>query len=108
MMAYRQMLLDEESSELVLINTHQGLYHYIRLSFGVASSPAVFQTAVDSILLGMPHMICFLNDILIIDYRVPLRYSIICDNMQSNRNIIMTTGLINYFIKESINLHERD
>lgn len=61
--AYQQMLLDEESSELVVINTHQGLYCYTRLPFGVASAPAVFQRAMDSILQGMSHVICFLDDI---------------------------------------------
>jgi len=63
--AYQQMLLDEESSKLVVINTHQGLYCYTGLPFGVASAPAVFQRAMDSILQGMPHVICFLDDILI-------------------------------------------
>ena len=41
--AYQQMLLDEASSKLVAINTHQGLYQFTRLSFGVASAPAVFR-----------------------------------------------------------------
>ena len=63
--AYQQMLLDKESSKLVVINTHQGLYRYTRLPFGVASAPAVFQRAMDSILQGIPHVICYIDDILI-------------------------------------------
>ena len=63
--AYQQMLLDEESSKYVTINTHKGLYEYTRLPFGVASAPAVFQRAMDSILQGIPHVICYLDDILI-------------------------------------------
>ena len=59
------MLLDEESSKLIVINTHQGLYRYTRLPFGVASAPAVFQRAMDSILQGMSHVICYIDDILI-------------------------------------------
>ena len=56
--AYQQMMLDEESSKMVVVNTHQVLYHYTRLPFGVASAPAVFQRAMDSILQGMSHVIC--------------------------------------------------
>ena len=63
--AYQQMLLDKESSKLVVINTHQGLYRYTRLPFGVALAPAVFQRAMDSILQGMSHVICYIDDILI-------------------------------------------
>ena len=63
--AYQQMMLDEESSKMVVVNTHQGLYHYTRLPFGVASAPAVFQRAMDSILQGMSHVICYVDDILI-------------------------------------------
>ena len=63
--AYQQMLLDNESSKLVVINAHQGLYCYTRLPFGVASAPAVFQRAMDSILQGMSHVICYIDDILV-------------------------------------------
>ena len=47
---YQQMLLDEDSSKLVVINTQQGLYRYTRLPIGVTSASAVFQKAMDSIL----------------------------------------------------------
>ena len=63
--AYQQMLLDDASAKLVTINTHQGLYEYTRLPFGVASAPAVFQRAMDTILRGIPQVICYLDDILI-------------------------------------------
>ena len=63
--AYQQMLLDDDSGKLVIINTHQGLNRYTRLLFRVASAPAVFQRAMDSILQGMSHVICYINNILI-------------------------------------------
>ena len=63
--AYQQMLLDESSSEMVTINTTKGLFRYTRLPFGVASAPAVFQKTMDTILQGMQHVICYLDDILI-------------------------------------------
>ena len=50
---------------MVVVNTHQGLYRYNRLPFGVASAPAVFQRAMDSILQGMSHVICYIDDILV-------------------------------------------
>ena len=55
--AYQQMQLDPDSAKLVTINTHQGLYQCNRLPFGVASAPAIFQRAMDSILQGIPYVI---------------------------------------------------
>ena len=63
--AYQQMMLDEESAKLVTVNMHQGLYQFYRLLFGVESAPAIFQRAMDSILQGLPFVICYLNDILV-------------------------------------------
>ena len=63
--AYQQMLLDDESAKLVTLNTHKGLYKCTRLPFGVASAPAVFQRAMDSILHGIPHVVCYIDDILV-------------------------------------------
>ena len=63
--AYQQMLLDEDSARLVTLNTHQGLYQCNRLPFGVASAPAVVECAMDSILQGIPYVICYLDDILV-------------------------------------------
>ena len=63
--AYQQVPLDEASAKLVTVNTHQGLYEYTRLPFGVASAPAVFQRIMDTLLQGIPHVICYLDDILV-------------------------------------------
>ena len=62
--AYKQMLLDDDSKDLVTINTHRGLYRYTRLPFGIASAPAVFQRTMDIILQGIPRIICCIDDIL--------------------------------------------
>ena len=62
---YQQMPLDEESRKFVTINTHWGLCRYTRLPFGIASAPALFQKAMDTILQGIPHTICYLDDILV-------------------------------------------
>lgn len=63
--AYQQMQLHLLSKELVTINTHKGLFCYTRLPFGVASAPAIFQRAMDSILQGIPRVNCYIDDILI-------------------------------------------
>ena len=63
--AYQQMALDNQSRELVTINTHKGLYRYTRLPFGVASTPAIFQKTMDTVLQGLPKVICYLDDILV-------------------------------------------
>nr|XP_023665672.1 LOW QUALITY PROTEIN: uncharacterized protein K02A2.6-like [Paramormyrops kingsleyae] len=63
--AYQQLLLDEKSKEYVTINTHKGLFKYNRLVFGVASSPAIFQRTMDTLLQGIPQVAAYLDDILI-------------------------------------------
>ena len=63
--AYQQMRLDDDSRQFVTINTHQGLYRYTRLPFGNASAPAIFQRTMDTILQGVPHTLCYIDDILI-------------------------------------------
>jgi len=59
------MSLAEECRDLVVLNTHKGLYRYNRLPFGVASAPAIFQKVMDTILQGLPNVFCYLDDILI-------------------------------------------
>ena len=59
------MVLDEDSRKYVTVNTHKGLYRYTRLPFGIASAPAIFQRAMDTILQGLPHILCYIDDILI-------------------------------------------
>ena len=63
--AYQQVPLDEESKACVTINTHLGLYRYTRLPFSVASAPAIFQRTMDTLLQGIPGVICYIDDILI-------------------------------------------
>ena len=63
--AYQQLLLDENSQLYTTINTHQGLYQYTRLPFGISSAPAIFQKTMDVILQGIPHVCCYIDDILV-------------------------------------------
>ena len=63
--AYLQMMLDDESKKFMVINTHKGLYQYTRMPFGISSAPAIFQRVMDTILLGLSNVLCYLDDILI-------------------------------------------
>ena len=62
---YLQLQLDDASVPDVTINTHKGLYSFTRLSFGVASAPAIFQKIMDAVLRGLPGVLCYIDDILV-------------------------------------------
>ena len=63
--AYQQLPLDEESKQYVVINTHKGLFRYTHLPFGISSAPGIFQRVMESVLLGIPRVIVYLDDILV-------------------------------------------
>ncbi len=62
--AFNQLLLDE-SSELLVLNTHKGLMGTKRLCFGVKTASTVFQATMDKILNGIDHVLCRVDDILV-------------------------------------------
>ena len=62
--AYLQLPVDEDSKDLLVINTPKGLFRYNRLPYGVSVAPAIFQSVMDRILQGLP-VACYLDDILI-------------------------------------------
>ena len=51
--AYQPLTLDEDSKKYVVINTHRGLFRYMRLPFGIASVPGIFQRVIESLLQGI-------------------------------------------------------
>nr|CAI5855831.1 unnamed protein product [Callosobruchus analis] len=63
--AYQQVELSEESRKLVTISTHKGLYSYTRLPYGISCAPAVFQNIMEQMLVNIPGVVCFLDDILV-------------------------------------------
>ena len=63
--AYQQVSLDEDSKKLVVINTHKGLFQYNRMPFGISSAPGIFQRVMESLLQGIPHVVVYLDNILI-------------------------------------------
>ena len=62
---YLQLPLVNVSQPFVTVNTLKGLYRCLRLPFGVASAPAIFQWTIESVLQGLPHICVYLDDILI-------------------------------------------
>ena len=63
--AYLQMEVNEDSKELVTVNTHRGLYQYQRLPFGVKCAPGIFQEAMDGMLVGLQGCAAYLDDIIV-------------------------------------------
>lgn len=63
--AYQQMVLSEESRHILTVNTHKGLCRYNRLPYGIASAPALFQSMMDKVLLGIPNVGCYIDDVIV-------------------------------------------
>ena len=63
--AYKQMRVAKGSHTYLTINTPLGLYRYLRLPFGIASAPAIWQKAMTTVLQGCKGIVHYLDDILI-------------------------------------------
>ena len=66
---YQQLVLDEASQKLLVINTHRELFRYTRLPFGVSSAPGIFQCVMAKLLQGIPHVVMDIDDINYLDIR---------------------------------------
>ena len=63
--AYLQIELNDKSQSLVVINTHQGLYRYKRLPFGLNCAPAIFQRVVERVIQNVPGTANYLDNIIV-------------------------------------------
>ena len=63
--AYQQLLLDNESSEYLTVNTHRGLFQSTRLQFGVHSASGFFQREMEKRLSHIPFTSVHVDDILV-------------------------------------------
>ncbi|KAK6761921.1 hypothetical protein RB195_022857 [Necator americanus] len=63
--AYLQVEVEEESKEMLTINTQRGLYRYNRLPFGVKSAPGIFQQIMDSMICGLEGVAAYLDDVIV-------------------------------------------
>ena len=63
--AFNQLKLDEEAATTLVLNTHKGLLATKRLPYGIKVAPAQFQAAMDKILVGIPRVSCYIDDVVI-------------------------------------------
>lgn len=63
--AYQQLRVHPDFQKFLTINTHIGLFQFTRLTYGISSAPAIFQSVMDQILGGIAGVKCYLDDILI-------------------------------------------
>ena len=63
--AHLQLEVDSESRKYLVLSTQKGLFRFTRLPFGFYGAPAIFQSAIDSILQGLPGVVAYLDDILV-------------------------------------------
>ena len=63
--AYQQLVLHEESSELVTVNTHRGLFRYQQFPFSISASPAIFQPTMESLLQTISKVYVYIDDVLV-------------------------------------------
>ncbi|CAB3993335.1 Transposon Tf2-9 poly [Paramuricea clavata] len=62
---YHQIELDEQSRELTTFTTHDGLYRYKRLMFGISAAPEIYQHAIQQVLHGLPGVKNISDDIIV-------------------------------------------
>ena len=63
--AFNQLELEEASRPLTTFITHDELFRYKRVCFGLASAPSCFQRMMSLILKGISGVTCFIDDIVV-------------------------------------------
>ena len=62
---FHQIELDETSRYITTFSTHEGLFQYNRLNFGITSAPEVFQRIVQQVLSGLKGARSIADDIIV-------------------------------------------
>ena len=62
---YNQLVIDKKSRYITTFMTHNGLYRFKRLSFGINSASELFQNVIQNTLLGLDGVINISDNILV-------------------------------------------
>ncbi|XP_048774395.2 uncharacterized protein K02A2.6-like [Ostrea edulis] len=62
---YHQIELDEESREITTFVTHEGLYRYKRLMFGISSASEIYQRVIGQVIQGIEGVRNLSDDIIV-------------------------------------------
>ena len=63
--AYHQMLLAEESRDLPAFITHDGMFRFKRVPYGLCSAPSAFSKMMSLVLKGCKGVKFYLDDVII-------------------------------------------
>ncbi len=63
--AYYQLPLHDDSRDITAFITHDGLFRYCRVPYGLASAPSAFQKMMATILEGVPGVKNYLDDLIV-------------------------------------------
>uniref|UniRef100_A0A5S6Q5I1 RNA-directed DNA polymerase n=1 Tax=Trichuris muris TaxID=70415 RepID=A0A5S6Q5I1_TRIMR len=63
--AYHQLRLHEDSRDLTAFITHDGLFRFRRVPYGLSSAPSAFLKIMTEILQGLPGVVCYLDDLVV-------------------------------------------
>jgi predicted aspartyl protease len=62
---FHQIAMEPGDKEKTAFITKKGLYQFTRMPFGLKNAPATFQRIMEAILVGLPFVKCFIDDIII-------------------------------------------
>ncbi len=63
--AYSQLPLHDDSRDITAFITHDGLFRYCKVPYGLASTPSAFQKMMATILEGVPGVKKYLDDLIV-------------------------------------------
>ncbi|XP_058456624.1 uncharacterized protein K02A2.6-like [Malaya genurostris] len=75
--AYLQVEVDDDSKNLLAINTHRGLFRFNRLAPGVKSAPGAFQQLMNTMIADIEGVESFLDDLMVYSKTVEEHHAIL-------------------------------